>query len=119
MDLIEYVILLIAAYLSWITLGWKANALQLNVQNAVILDVRTPREFSSGHVEGAINIPVQSLQKDSIETIVQKEQPILVYCRSGVRSKKVVFTLQSWGYTHVYNLRTKSKVEHLLRNNEP
>lgn len=86
----------------------------VDIKNAVILDVRTPAEFATGHVEGAINIPVQSLQRESIETIAAKDRPIIVYCRSGARASSALQMLKNWGYISVFNLKTQSGVESAL-----
>ncbi|WP_232598517.1 rhodanese-like domain-containing protein [Photobacterium carnosum] len=73
-------------------------------QPHVIIDVRTPTEFSQGHLTSAINIPYQD-----IATIVtaykDKDQPILLYCKSGRRAEIAATTLQERGYTAVYNGR--------------
>ena len=87
----------------------------IDMTNAVILDVRTPTEFAEGHVNGAINIPVQSLQQESLETIATKERPIVVYCRSGARASSARQTLTSWGYKNVFNLKTQAGVESALQ----
>ena len=99
----------------WMRFGSNPDLSGVELSSAIVLDVRSPSEFSSGHVTGAINIPVQSLQKDSIEAIVKKERPILVYCRSGARASAAVQTLKGWGFTNVYNLRTQSGVESVLK----
>lgn len=63
---------------------------------AVLLDVRTPAEFSSGHVEGAKHIPVAEL-KTRIEEL-DAETPVVVYCRSGRRSHQAAVVLQARGF---------------------
>lgn len=68
----------------------------------VLLDVRTPEEFASGHIHGAINISVESLASRLNE--VPMGQPIVVYCRSGNRSAKAVEILANAGYSHLYDL---------------
>jgi len=52
---------------------------------ALLLDVRTPGEFNSGHAEGAVNIPLQELQQQ-LDDIKAKGKPVVAYCRSGNRS---------------------------------
>lgn len=66
-------------------------------EGATLLDVRTPGEFSSGHLEGAVNIPVQELDRriDEIPT----DHSVVVYCASGMRSANAARTLRSRGYT--------------------
>jgi phage shock protein E len=67
-----------------------------------IIDVRTPEEFSSGHIEGAINIPVDQIGQ-GVQSIkgLKKESPILVYCRSGRRSSMARVTLEQQGYKNI------------------
>jgi rhodanese-related sulfurtransferase len=68
----------------------------------LLIDVRTPEEFASGHIDGAVNIPVDSLQNRLNE--VPDDQPIVVYCRSGNRSATASQILAQAGYTHIYDL---------------
>lgn len=68
----------------------------------VLLDVRTPSEFASGHITGAINIPVQELQTRLNE--VSSDVPIVVYCRSGNRSASASQILSEAGYTPIFDL---------------
>lgn len=68
--------------------------------NYVVIDVRTEEEFLMGHVKEALNIPYDEINAD---TKLDKNKPILVYCRSGARSKKAFETLKSLGY-NVYDL---------------
>jgi phage shock protein E len=69
---------------------------------ALVVDVRTPQEFSSGHYEGATNIPLQELPR-RIAEFGEKNKPIIVYCRSGNRSGKARKILQDHGYIDVIN----------------
>lgn len=68
----------------------------------LLIDVRTPEEFASGHISGAVNIPVESLQSRLSE--VSNGQPIVVYCRSGNRSATASQILEQAGYTSIYDL---------------
>ena len=67
----------------------------------IILDVRTPAEFSEKHIPGAINVPNESIASDEIAELPNKEQLILVYCRSGNRSKQASEKLVKLGYTNI------------------
>lgn len=80
-----------------------SQARQLVQEGATLLDVRTPGEFSSGHVEGALNISVQSLDQ-RVGELGDKEKPVVVYCRSGQRSRSAMGFLISQGFTRVYDL---------------
>ena len=82
------------------------QAKELVAKGAKLLDVRTPGEFSSGHIEGAINIPVQQLEARLSE--LDKVQPVVVYCASGARSAAAMRTMKSEGFAQVYDLGGKS-----------
>ena len=71
----------------------------------VILDVRTRREFDSGHIEGAILIPVQEIQRRHGELAEHKNDPVFIYCRSGNRSTVAAKVLIDAGFTQIINLR--------------
>ena len=75
----------------------KENKLQeiINENNYIIVDVRTPDEYNEGHLKDAINIPVDEIE----ENIFDKTKTILVYCRSGNRSKTAYNSLTKMGYT--------------------
>lgn len=68
----------------------------------LLLDVRTPQEFASGHIPGAVNISLQTLQSRLSE--IPRDQPIVVYCRSGNRSVTASEILAQAGYTDLYDL---------------
>lgn len=68
----------------------------------LLVDVRTPEEFATGHIAGALNIPLDSLQTRLAE--IPSDQPVVVYCRSGNRSAFAVNILKQAGYTEVYDL---------------
>ena len=67
----------------------------------IILDVRTAQEFSDGHIPGAINIPNEIIGSEEIPELPDKDQLILVYCRSGNRSKQASDKLVALGYTNI------------------
>ncbi len=70
-------------------------------ENYIILDVRTPEEYSSGHIPGAINIPNETIGIEGITELPNKDQLVLVYCRSGNRSKQASEKLAALGYTNI------------------
>ena len=70
----------------------------------IILDVRTPDEFTEKHIPNAINIPNESIGTEEIAELPDKEQKILVYCRSGNRSKQASEKLVKLGYTNVVEI---------------
>lgn len=67
----------------------------------IILDVRTVEEFSDKHIPGAINIPNETISTEEIPELPDKDQLILVYCRSGNRSKQASEKLVALGYTNI------------------
>ncbi len=79
----------------------QAKKLMDSGTNCVILDVRTQEEFDAGHIPGAILIPDYEITEKAQEILTDKDQLILVYCRSGRRSKGVAEELAALGYTNI------------------
>jgi phage shock protein E len=73
-------------------------------KNGVLIDVRTPEEFASGHIEGAINISHDIIGNNIAEVVPDKSTPIYMYCRSGRRVGVAMEILSGLGYTNMYNL---------------
>lgn len=71
-------------------------------QTHMLIDVRTPEEFASGHIEGSINIPVESLSDRLNE--LPRDLPLVVYCRTGNRSATAARILVDAGYASVFDL---------------
>ena len=69
--------------------------------NYIIVDVRTFEEYCEGHIPGAINIPNEDIVDAEPELLADKEQMILIYCRSGNRSKQAAEKLANMGYTNL------------------
>ena len=67
----------------------------------IILGVRTPEEFAEKHIPGAINVANETIGTDEIPELPDKDQLILVYCRSGNRSKQASEKLAALGYTNI------------------
>ena len=76
-------------------------AKQLMDSNCIILDVREQDEFDAGHIPGAILLPYTEIEKKAETMLPDKDQLILVYCRSGRRSKIAAEALVNLGYTNV------------------
>lgn len=76
----------------------------LNRENAVVVDVCEPKEFSAGHVPNAINLPLSSLKDRLHDLDKYKNKPVIVSCRSGNRSMKGAVLLRKHGFPTVYNL---------------
>ena len=79
----------------------EAKALMDSEDGYIILDVRTPEEFAEKHIEGAILIPDYEIGEKAESILTDKEQLILVYCRSGRRSKNAANELAKLGYTNI------------------
>lgn len=82
------------------------DLIQTNRTNAnfVILDVRTPREFSEGHLANAININFYADTFRQEMNQLDREKTYLIYCRRGVRSDRTLQMMQEMGFQQVYNL---------------
>lgn len=81
--------------------GPRVDFNALMKQGALIVDVRTKDEFNSGHIKGAINIPLNTLPQRMKE--LSPNKPIITCCASGMRSASAKSILKSKGYTQVYN----------------
>ena len=68
----------------------------------LIVDVRRPDEFAEGHIEGAINVPNEGIAEEMPEELPDKDQLLLIYCRTGRRSKEASEKLAKIGYKNVY-----------------
>ena len=79
----------------------EAKALMDTEENYVILDVRTQEEFDQSRIPGAILIPDYEIEEKAEEVLTDKDQLILVYCRSGRRSKLAAEALVELGYTNI------------------
>ncbi len=75
-----------------------------NNPNFVIIDVRTPEEFKSGHIEGAINIDYYSPDFKERISRLDRNKTYLVYCESGVRSSLAMIVFKELGFKKVYNM---------------
>ena len=78
-----------------------AKSLMESEENYIILDVRTKEEYEEKHIPGAILVPNETIGEDEIPQLPDKDQMILVYCRSGNRSKQAAEKLVALGYTNV------------------
>ena len=96
----------------------SAEALQLiNHKNAIVLDVREPNEYDSGHVLNSKLVPLGKLKERMGELEKFKEQPIVVVCRSGNRSGTACYLLGRKGFSQAYNLA--GGVQAWQKNNLP
>ena len=75
----------------------------MDTQNVIILDVREQSEYDSGHIPGAVLLPVGTIDEaTAAAAIPAKDSTVLVYCRSGNRSKTAASALAELGYTNLY-----------------
>ncbi len=81
--------------------GPKVDFAQLKANGAVILDVRSPGEFASGHIKGSINIPLNNIANSVSK--YKKDTTIITCCASGMRSASAKSILTSKGFTNVFN----------------
>lgn len=83
-------------------------------EDAVLIDIRTPEEFASGHIEGAINIDFYSPSfRDELASL-DKTTPYLIYCRSGSRTGETLNVMMSMTFREVYDL--KGGINSWMRN---
>ena len=75
----------------------------MDTQEVLILDVREQHEYDSGHIPGAVLLPVGTITKDTAAAVIDDlDTVVLVYCRSGNRSKTASQALVDLGYTNIY-----------------
>jgi rhodanese-related sulfurtransferase len=81
--------------------GPKVDYKDLLANGAQIIDVRTKGEFQSGHIKGAVNIPLDSLKNNLSK--LKKDRPVITCCASGMRSASAKGLLKANGFVDVYN----------------
>jgi rhodanese-related sulfurtransferase len=84
----------------WVTTAEATHL--INREDALVLDVREPGEYGTGHILGAKNVPLSRL--GDAEVAKRKDRPVIVYCDGGERSSKAVAALRKQGLTRVVNL---------------
>ena len=86
-------------------------------QGALLIDVRTPGEFAVNGIEVTVNYPLDDLFKEMNH--LDKNKPVIVFCRSGNRSRHAQFMLKENGFVHVEDVQTVEKMNELLtKSNE-
>ena len=114
-------ILIIAAIIIVIILLKKSG--QISAKDAVaylkngalVIDVRSPDEFNSGHLQTAINIPLDEIQSVMPRRVPDTSQVLLLHCQSGMRSGIAKQKLKSMGYANVFNLGSFSRAKDIVR----
>ena len=84
-------------------------------EGAVVIGVRTPGEFGTGHLPKAINIPVDVAAVEVPRRIPDKERPILLHCQSGMRSATAQRQLRALGYTRAFNLGSYGRAAQIVK----
>lgn len=85
-------------------------------QGALVIDVRSPEEFRSGHVPDAINLPLGELRESLPRRVKDKNQVLLLHCLSGGRSGIARGQLRRLGYPNVFNLGSYARAEKIVRS---
>ncbi|MDD4095984.1 MAG: rhodanese-like domain-containing protein [Oscillospiraceae bacterium] len=81
----------------------EAKTMMDTLESYIIVDVREQSEFNAGHIEGAVLVPVGSIEELAPELLPDKDQILLLYCRSGNRSAQAAAKLRDMGYTNIYD----------------
>lgn len=76
----------------------------IETNNALLVDVRTPQEFSAGHLPGALSLPLDALPSRALKKLPSKDAELILYCQSGMRSRNAARMLANMGYQNVRNL---------------
>lgn len=113
-------ILVIAAIVAVIFMMKKSgqisakDALEKLRNGALVIDVRSPGEFSSGHLPKAINIPLDEIESALPKRVKDKNQMLLLHCASGMRSGMAKSKLIGMGYTNAFNLGGYGRAEKIV-----
>jgi phage shock protein E len=89
-------------------------ALEHLKNGALVIDVRTPGEFRSGHLDRAVNIPLDEIGKAIPQRVKDKNQALLLHCASGMRSGVARGKLKSMGYANAFNLGSYGRAEKIV-----
>lgn len=84
-------------------------------EGAVVIDVRSPGEYGSGHLPKAINIPVEQIAAEVPRRFPDKERPLLLHCQSGMRSATAQRHLRALGYNRAFNLGSYARAAQIVR----
>ncbi len=111
-------ILLVIGFLIFKQRGFAtAEQVKSAVQKgAKVIDVRTPQEYATGHIPKAVNIPVDQLEARIGQHVMNKEQPVLLHCASGMRSAQGKAILQRLGYKEALNVGSYGRAAKMLND---
>ena len=114
-------LLIVAAVVAVIFMMKKAgqisakDALAHLKNGALVIDVRSPGEFNSGHLPTAINLPLDEIETALPRRVKDKNQVLLLHCASGMRSGMAKKKLKGMGYPNVFNLGSYGRAESILK----
>lgn len=92
------------------------NEAQARLKNgALLIDVRTAAEYSSGHLPNAISLPLNEIEEALPRRVEDKSQSLLLHCQSGMRSGVACRKLKALGYANAFNLGSYDRAAHLLK----
>ena len=86
-------------------------------RGALLIDVRSPAEYATGHLPQAINMPLPQIESLIGATATDKNHVLLLHCQSGSRSAEAKDKLNALGYTRVYNLGSYDRAARILNRN--
>jgi len=84
---------------------------------ALVIDVRSPGEFASGHLRNAINIPLPEIEAAVPRRVKDRSKVLLLHCQSGMRSGVACKKLKRLGYANTFNLGSYSRASQLVGDN--
>ena len=92
--------------------------IQSNISGPVIIDVRTPQEFATGSIEGAVNLPLKGLPDSLLNEGIELDEEVVVYCRSGRRSAEAKTLLKAAGFELVFDGGPMSQLKGVLNDSD-
>ena len=112
----------VALFIAYIFLRRKGQisaeaAVELLRRGALLIDVRSPAEYDTGHLPQAINMPVAEIGSLIGSKASDKDQVLLLHCQNGMRSGVAKNKLNALGYTHAYNLGSYDRAARIFRQN--
>lgn len=112
--IVAVMVIAIFSLLKRLTFVSAETARQYLAQGALVIDVRSPEEFRSGHVPNALNISLGELRESLPRRVQDKNQVLLLYCLSGARSGMARQQLKGMGYTHIFNLGSLARAREIV-----
>ena len=92
--------------------------IQSNISSPIIIDVRSPQEFATGSIEGAVNLPLKGLPDSLLNEGIELDEEVVVYCRSGRRSAQAKTVLKAAGFELVFDGGPMSQLEGVLNDSD-